>query len=83
MQVGLTDITPWAVDLSLADIEADGPKGVLGNLFGSGGDAAGVGKGALPVGPVFKEVQLYGPNTPVPFKKTLSITRSSDFEVGC
>ncbi|CAM9469770.1 unnamed protein product [Ascophyllum nodosum] len=74
-KVGLTDITPWAVDLSFADLASMGFKGVLGGLFGGDGSAS------APAGEVFKEVQLYGANTPLPLKKTLSITRSKDFEV--
>lgn len=84
----MTDLTPWAVDLSFADLGAStGFKGVLGGLFGKkaaadgkeGGEAA-VGDGVV-VGEVFKQAPLYGPNTPMPFKKTLSITRTTDFEV--
>lgn len=85
----MTDLTPWAVDLSFADLETStGFKGVLGGLFskkaaaaeGKEGGEAAVGEGAV-AGEVFKQAQLYGPNTPVPFKKTLSITRTTDFEV--
>lgn len=80
-QVGLTDITPWAVDLSFADLDSSGFKGVLSGLFG-GGKKEGDGSYAGPAaGEVFKEVPLYGANTPLPLKKTLSITRSEDFEV--
>lgn len=83
-QVGMTDVTPWAVDLSFADLdESKGFKGVLGGLFGGGKKD---GKDAAPTlktaGEVFKEVPLYGENTPLPLKKTLSITRSENFEVG-
>ncbi|CAB1098258.1 HSP70 [Ectocarpus sp. CCAP 1310/34] len=82
-KVGMTDITPWAVDLSFADLdESKGFKGVLGGLFGGGKKD---GKDAAPTlktaGEVFKEVPLYGENTPLPLKKTLSITRSENFEV--
>lgn len=80
----MTDVTPWAVDLSFADLdESKGFKGVLGGLFGGGKKD---GKDPAPTlktaGEVFKEVPLYGENTPLPLKKTLSITRSENFEVG-
>lgn len=78
----MTDVTPWAVDLSFADLESTGFKGVLGGLFGGAkkdGDASG--PTLQTVGAVFKEVPLYGENTPLPLKKTLSITRSENFEV--
>lgn len=78
----MTDVTPWAVDLSFADLESTGFKGVLGGLFGG---AKKDGDGSAPtlqaVGAVFKQAPLYGENTPLPLKKTLSITRSEDFEV--
>lgn len=83
-QVGLTDITPWAVDLSFADLESTGFKGVLGGLFGGGKGAEGGGDGSATAplaGEVFKQVPLYGANSPLPLKKTLSITRSENFEV--
>lgn len=77
-------MTPWAVDLSFADVAPSGFKGVLGGLFGGkkGGEGEGDAAEAAPAGAVFKEVPLYGANTPLPLKKTLSITRSDDFEVG-
>lgn len=78
----MTDVTPWAVDLSFADLESTGFKGVLGGLFGGGkkdGDESATTLQAA--GAVFKEASLYGENTPLPLKKTLSITRSEDFEV--
>lgn len=78
----MTDVTPWAVDLSFADLESMGFKGVLGGLFGGGskdGDASG--PTLQTAGAVFKEVPLYRENTPLPLKKTLSITRSENFEV--
>lgn len=82
----MTDISPWAVDVSFADVESTGFKGVLGGLFGSGskgteGEKGGTDGAELAASDVFKQVQLYGPNTPLPLKKTLSITRSADFEV--
>ena len=75
----MTDITPWAVDLSFADLDSTGFKGVLGGLFGGskGVDAVAA---VAPAGEVFKQVPLYGANAPLPLKKTLSITRSTDFE---
>lgn len=85
-QVGLTDITPWAVDVSFADVEQTGFMGVLGGLFGGKKDKEGAEAESdgteTGAGDVFKRVQLYGANTPLPLKKTLSITRSADFEVG-
>lgn len=87
----MTDLTPWAVDLSFADLDtAGGFKGVLGGLFGGGktvgdgaeGGAEGGGVESAFAGEMFKEASLYGANTPMPFKKTLSITRTNDFEVG-
>lgn len=77
-------MTPWAVDLSFADLESTGFKGVLGGLFGGGGgkkDGDDSGPTLQTAGAVFKEVPLYGENTPLPLKKTLSITRSENFEV--
>lgn len=76
-------MTPWAVDLSFADLESTGFKGVLGGLFGGGKkEGGGDGSAAAPAaGEVFKQVPLYGANAPLPLKKTLSITRSEDFEV--
>lgn len=79
----MTDVTPWAVDLSFADLESTGFKGVLGGLFGGGKKDGGESARTLySAGAVFKEVPLYGENTPLPLKKTLSITRSENFEVG-
>eukprot|EP00904_Undaria_pinnatifida_P004668 jgi/Undpi1/14201/HiC_scaffold_9.g03850.m1 len=82
-KVGMTDLTPWAVDLSFADLDSTGFKGVLGGLFGGGkkGEGGDDAAALAPAGEVFKEVQLYGENAPLPLKKTLSITRSTDFEV--
>lgn len=79
----MTDLTPWAVDLSFADLDSTGFKGVLGGLFGGGkkGEGGDDAAALAPAGEVFKEVQLYGENAPLPLKKTLSITRSTDFEV--
>lgn len=76
----MTDITPWAVDLSFADLDSTGFKGVLGGLFG-GGKGVDAVAALAPAGEVFKQVPLYGANAPLPLKKTLSITRSTDFEV--
>eukprot|EP00903_Cladosiphon_okamuranus_P014439 g13397.t1 len=81
-KVGMTDVTPWAVDLSFADLESTGFKGVLGGLFGGGKkDVDASGPTLQTSGAVFKQVPLYGENTPLPLKKTLSITRSDNFEV--
>lgn len=78
----MTDVTPWAVDLSFADLESTGFKGVLGGLFGGGKKDKDASAPTLQMaGAVFKEAPLYGENTPLPLKKTLSITRSEDFEV--
>ncbi|CAM9929756.1 unnamed protein product [Pylaiella littoralis] len=81
-KVGMTDVTPWAVDLSFADLESTGFKGVLGGLFGGGKkDGSDSASTLYSTGAIFKEVPLYGDNTPLPLKKTLSITRSENFEV--
>ncbi|CAN0307512.1 unnamed protein product, partial [Discosporangium mesarthrocarpum] len=73
----MSDITPWAVDVSFRDATPSEFKGVLGGLFGGGG---GSKDGASDV-PVGDEASLYKANTPLPVKKTLAITHTTDFEV--
>lgn len=61
-------------------MDSTGLKGVLGGLFG-GGKGVDAVAAVAPAGEVFKQVPLYSANAPLPLKKTLSITRSTDFEV--
>ncbi|CAM9761396.1 unnamed protein product [Chrysoparadoxa australica] len=81
-EVGMSDITPFAVNVTMVEIPSEAEsKGGLGGLFGGGGKKGKEAAEEAEEGLYHKQFSLQEAGSPSQFRKTFTFTRDTDLQL--